>query len=51
MPEGNYKEYTVDTPGASNRGARRVVQDQGAGKTFYTDDHYKNFIQIDPKKH
>ncbi|EIK0771194.1 hypothetical protein LJT64_000833 [Vibrio alginolyticus] len=51
LPEGNYKEYTVDTPGASNRGARRVVQDQNTGKTYYTDDHYENFTQIDPKEY
>ncbi|WP_125717240.1 ribonuclease domain-containing protein [Pseudoalteromonas rubra] len=51
LPEGNYKEYTVNTPGASNRGARRVVRDQDTGNTYYTDDHYKNFIQIEPKKY
>ncbi|MER2497020.1 ribonuclease domain-containing protein [Vibrio neptunius] len=51
LPEGNYKEYTVDTPGASNRGARRIVRDQDTGNTYYTDDHYENFIQIDPKKY
>lgn len=51
LPEGYYKEYTVDTPGASNRSARRIVRDQNTGNTFYTDDHYKNFTQIDPKKY
>ncbi len=50
LPEGNYREYTVDTPGATDRGARRVVQDMDTGKTYYTEDHYVNFIQIDPKK-
>lgn len=49
LPKGDYKEYTVDTPGASNRGARRVVQETNSGKTYYTDDHYKSFIEIDPK--
>ena len=50
LPEGNYREYAVDTPGARNRGARRVVQDTDSGRTYYTDDHYKNFTQIDPTK-
>ena len=50
LPDGNYREYTVDTPGASNRGTRRVVQDIDSGKTHYTDEHYDNFIQIDPAK-
>ena len=50
LPDGNYKEYTVDTPSASNRGARRIVRDQDTGNMYYTDDHYKNFIQIDPTK-
>lgn len=50
LPEGTYREYTVDTPGAKNRGARRIVRDQNTGKTFYTDDHYQTFIQIDPRK-
>ena len=50
LPEGNYKEYTVDTPEASNRGARRIVIDQDTGNTYYTDEHYKNFTQTDPIK-
>ncbi len=44
---GYYKEYTVDTPGSQTRGTRRIVQGQG-GETFYTDDHYGTFVQIDP---
>ncbi|NND60928.1 MAG: hypothetical protein HKN49_11745 [Gammaproteobacteria bacterium] len=51
LPAGNYREYTVETPGATNRGARRVVVDQDSGRTFYTDDHYRNFVEIDPTKH
>lgn len=39
---GHYREYTVPTPGASTRGARRIVT--GAdGEFFYTDDHYETF--------
>jgi ribonuclease T1 len=39
---GYYHEYTVETPGSDDRGARRVVV--GAdGELFYTDDHYDSF--------
>nr|WP_260959797.1 DUF637 domain-containing protein [Pseudomonas citri] len=48
LPDGDYREYTVDTPGANNRGTRRVVQDANSGRLYYTDDHYENFIQVDP---
>lgn len=47
---GYYREYTVDTPGATTRGTRRIVQGAG-GETYYTDDHYENFVQIDPKRY
>lgn len=43
---GYYREYTVVTPGAPNRGARRVVQGNG-GETYYTRDHYRTFTRID----
>lgn len=44
-PTGHYREYTVDTPGLSHRGARRVVA--GAdGELYYTDDHYDSFREI-----
>jgi len=42
---GYYKEYTVPTPGARDRGARRII----AGRNheyYYTDDHYKSFRRI-----
>ena len=45
-PRGYYREYTVPTPGARNRGARRVVQGKD-GDTWYTSDHYKTFVRID----
>ncbi len=39
---GYYHEYTVETPGSSDRGARRIVV--GApGERYYTDDHYGSF--------
>jgi ribonuclease T1 len=42
---GYYHEYTVKTPGESDRGARRIVTGTG-GERYYTDDHYKSFRRI-----
>ncbi|GAB2658704.1 guanyl-specific ribonuclease [Kribbella swartbergensis] len=42
---GYYREYTVKTPGESDRGARRIVTGEG-GERYYTDDHYKSFRRI-----
>lgn len=42
---GYYHEYTVKTPGESDRGARRIVTGQG-GEIYYTDDHYKSFRAV-----
>jgi ribonuclease T1 len=42
---GYYREYTVRTPGASGRGARRIVVGRG-GELYYTDDHYQSFKRI-----
>lgn len=39
---GYYREYTVPTPGESDRGARRIVAGAGGDK-YYTDDHYESF--------
>ncbi|MFN8519409.1 MAG: ribonuclease domain-containing protein [Chloroflexota bacterium] len=41
-PRGYYHEYTVETPGSADRGARRIVTGD-AGERFYTDDHYASF--------
>lgn len=46
-PEGHYREYTVETPGSDDRGARRLVIAE-AGETYYTRDHYDSFVEIDP---
>jgi ribonuclease T1 len=40
-----YREFTVRTPGAGNRGARRIVAGKG-GELYYTDDHYQSFRRI-----
>jgi ribonuclease T1 len=42
---GYYREYTVKTPGESDRGARRIVTGKG-GERYYTDDHYKSFRRV-----
>lgn len=44
---GYYREYTVDTPGLSHRGPRRVVTGGNPPDVYYyTEDHYKSFRQI-----
>ena len=50
---GYYREYTVPTAGAKDRGARRIVAGSGAGddvrksgEYYYTDDHYNSFRRI-----
>ncbi len=44
---GYYHEYTVETPGSSDRGARRVVTGQDSDEDYYTSDHYVTFDLID----
>lgn len=44
--ESYYQEYTVETPGSPDRGARRIVTGE-AGEHFYTEDHYASFVLID----
>lgn len=50
---GYYTEYTVKTPGAKNRGARRIIAGKGrtgdpatSGEYYYTADHYQSFARI-----
>jgi len=43
-PRGYYREYTVDTPGLSHRGAKRIVTGGDPPDAwYYTDDHYESF--------
>ncbi|EDY46944.1 guanyl-specific ribonuclease Sa3 [Streptomyces sp. SPB074] len=44
---GYYHEYTVKTPGSSDRGARRVVTGEETDEDYYTSDHYASFDLID----
>ena len=53
LPEqsrGYYREYTVRTPGARDRGARRIVcggrQPTEPEACYYTGDHYASFQRI-----
>jgi ribonuclease T1 len=47
---GYYREYTVRTPGARDRGARRIVcggeQPAVPAACYYTADHYASFRRI-----
>lgn len=46
---GYYHEYTVPTPRARNRGARRIVCGgplRRIDNCFYSDDHYTSFKRI-----
>lgn len=51
-PRGHYREYTVKTPGARNRGARRIVcggsPPARPEACYYTADHYASFKRIAP---
>lgn len=46
QPRGYYAEYTVPTPGESDRGARRLVAGDD-GDVYFTDDHYRSFRQVE----
>jgi ribonuclease T1 len=49
-PRGYYREYTVMTPGARDRGARRIVcggrKPTSPEACYYTADHYASFRRI-----
>lgn len=48
---GTYREYTVRTPGARDRGARRIVTAGSPPSAYwYSDDHYRSFrrFEIEP---
>lgn len=45
QPGGYYHEYTVPTPGADDRGARRLVTGRD-GEVWYSPDHYRTFLRV-----
>ena len=42
---GYYHEYTVETPGSPDRGARRIIAARD-GTLYYTADHYESFRRV-----
>ena len=47
-PGGYYREYTVETPGAPDRGARRIVTGGNPAEVYYyTGDHYQTFRRLE----
>jgi len=47
-PRGYYREYTVRTPGARDRGARRIVTGGDPPEVwYYTEDHYRSFRPLE----
>lgn len=44
---GYYHEYTVETPGSPDRGARRIVTGEKTDEDYYTADHYETFDLVD----
>jgi ribonuclease T1 len=42
---GYYAEYTVETPGSDDRGARRIVAGD-EGELYWTADHYASFARV-----
>ncbi|MDO5739920.1 MAG: ribonuclease domain-containing protein [Ornithinimicrobium sp.] len=49
---GYYREFTIQTPGSRDRGARRVVtggpEETDPEVWYYTDDHYASFCEFAP---
>jgi ribonuclease T1 len=48
---GYYHEYTVPTPGARTRGARRIIcggDVRSVAECYYSNDHYETFRRIRP---
>jgi len=51
QPRGYYREYTVETPGSRDRGARRLVTGGDPPEVFYyTDDHYRTFRRLEVRR-
>ncbi len=44
---GWWREFTVETPGSSDRGARRLVVGSD-GELWYSNDHYRTFVRLLP---
>jgi ribonuclease T1 len=44
---GYYHEYTVETPGSPDRGAKRIVTGEQDQEDYFTEDHYESFDLVD----
>jgi ribonuclease T1 len=44
---GYYHEFTVETPGSPDRGAKRIVTGEEKQEDYYTEDHYESFDKVD----
>ncbi|WP_314174426.1 ribonuclease domain-containing protein [Streptomyces winkii] len=44
---GYYHEYTVETPGSPDRGAKRIVTGEEKQEDYFTEDHYESFDKVD----
>ena len=48
QPRGYYHEYTVETPGSDDRGARRIITGGDPPVEYwYTQDHYRSFRRFE----
>ncbi|UNK48320.1 ribonuclease [Lysobacter sp. S4-A87] len=48
QPRGYYREYTVETPGSDDRGARRIITGGDPPVEYwYTQDHYRSFRRFE----
>ncbi|RJQ80500.1 ribonuclease N [Pseudonocardiaceae bacterium YIM PH 21723] len=45
---GYYHEFTVETPGSSDRGARRLITGEKS-ELYFTQDHYASFVVVDTR--
>jgi len=51
QPRGYYREFTVETPGTHDRGARRIITGGDPPVVYYyTGDHYRSFRTLEPTR-
>lgn len=46
LPPGDYRECDIDTLGAGQRGAKRLVYTSDVSRIYYTEDHYGSFTLL-----
>lgn len=45
--KGDYIEYDLYGKGVAGRGPERVVIDRSSGRTWYSNNHYKDFFEVE----